>query len=149
MAEGSYSLQQENSLDLIDMQTGSGGGRVSGSLNYGRKYSLRKAHYNHVHLAAMLPDNCLAVVFYIVSAIEEELTNQGIEIRKVERIFHLEGKGKADLSPYSSIFDSHLNETGRRPADRDWKSLNQESRVDAVAIHGRRVRRKGQHGKTP
>jgi len=120
-------------LDLIDMQTGSGGGRVSGSLNYGRKFSLRKAHYNHVHLAAMLPDNCLAAVFYIVSAIEAELSRQGVEIRKVERISHLEGKGKADLSPYSSIFDSHLNEAGRRPADRDWNSLNQESRVDAVA----------------
>jgi len=120
-------------LDLIDMQTGSGGGRISGSLNYGRKFSLRKAHYNHVHLAAMLPDNCLTAVFYIVSAVEAELANQGIEIRKVERISHVEGKGKADLSPYSSIFDSHLNETGRSPADRDWKSLNQDSRVDAVA----------------
>ncbi|HOB88072.1 MAG: VWA domain-containing protein [Bacillota bacterium] len=120
-------------LDLIDIQTGSGGGRVSGSLNYGRKYSLRKAHFNHVHLAAMFPDNCLAVVFYIVSAIEEELACQGIEIRKVERISHLEGKGKADLSPYSSIFDSHLNETGKQPADRDWKSLDEESRIDTVA----------------
>ena len=72
-------------------------------------------------------------MFYIVSAIEAELGNQGLEIRKVERISHLEGKGKADLSPYSSIFDSHLNEAGRGPADRDWRSLNQESRVDAVA----------------
>jgi len=120
-------------LDLIDMQTGSGGGRISGSLNYGRRFSLRKAHYNHVHLAAMLPDNCLAVVFYIVSAVEAELADQGVEIRRVERISHLEGKGKADLSPYSAIFDSHLNEAGRRPTDRDWHSLNQESRVDAVA----------------
>ena len=120
-------------IDLIDMQTGSGGGRLSGSLNYGRKYSLRKAHFNHVHLAAMLPDNCLAVVFYIVSAIEAELAYQGIEIRKVEHVSHIEGKGKADLSPYSSIFDSYLNESGRRPTGENWGSLSQESRVDAVA----------------
>ena len=120
-------------LNLIDMQTGSGGGRVSGSLNYGKKYSLRRAHYNHVHLAAMLPNNCLAAVFYIVSAVETELANQGVEIRKVERISHLEGEGKADLSPYSSIFDSHLNESEQSPTDLNWDSLNKESQVDAVA----------------
>lgn len=120
-------------LDLIDMQTGSGGGRVSGSLNYGRKFSLRKAHYNHVHLAAMLPDNCLSMVFYIVSGIESALACQGVEIRKVEHLSHIEGTGKADLSPYSSIFDSYLNERGLRPNSQDWNSLGQESRVDAVA----------------
>lgn len=120
-------------LNFIDIQTGTGGGRAGGSLNYGRKLSLRKAHYNHVHLAAMLPDNCLAMLFYLVCAIEKEITAQGVEIRKVERLAHHEATGKGDLSPYSSMFDSYLNESRMTGYGHNWDALPREARIEAVS----------------
>ncbi len=120
-------------VNLIDIQTGTGGGRVGGALNCGRKPSLRRAHLSHVHLAAMLPDNCLAMLFYIVFAVERAVTAQGVEIRKIESIVHEEALGKADLSPYSSMFDSYLNESPAAGRGHDWEALPHDARVEAVA----------------
>ncbi len=56
--------------DWVDVQTGTGGGRVSGSLAYGRKPTLRDSHKNHVHItclaAAVRPDFLL----HLVAAVE-------------------------------------------------------------------------------
>ncbi|MDR3592948.1 MAG: VWA domain-containing protein [Negativicutes bacterium] len=97
--------------DLIDIQTASGGGRLTGSLNYGRKLSLRRAHENHVHIAAMLPDDHLACLFYIVMAVEEVVVDHKLELRRNERLVHSEGQGaQADLSAYSDHSDSFLKD---------------------------------------
>ena len=132
-ARGLFLPQPGELLNLMDIQTGTGGGRVGGTLNYGRKLSLRKAHCNHVHIAAMLPDNCLLVLFYLVLALEEEIARQGVEIRKVERLTHQEAAGKGDLSPYSSVFDSYLNESGVAGHGHDWERLPREARIEAVS----------------
>lgn len=132
-ARGLFLPQPGELLDLMDIQTGTGGGRVGGTLNYGRKLSLRKAHCNHVHIAAMLPDNCLLLLFYLVVALEEEIERQGVEIRKVEAIRHQEAAGKGDLSPYSSVFDSYLNESGVAGGGHDWDRLPREARIEAVS----------------
>ncbi|MGE5588299.1 MAG: vWA domain-containing protein [Clostridia bacterium] len=132
-ARGLFLPQPGELLNLMDIQTGTGGGRVGGTLNYGRKLSLRRAHCNHVHIAAMLPDNCLLAIFYLVLALEEEIAGQGVEIRKVERLTHQEATGKSDLSPYSSMFDSYLNESGTAGHGHDWERLPREARIEAVS----------------
>jgi len=101
----------EVSADLVDVQTGTGGGRVTGSLNYGRKLSLRRAHENHVHIAALLPDEHMACLFYLVLAAEESIAAAGLEVRRNERIGSGRGGGEGgDLSPYCDNTDSFLRQ---------------------------------------
>jgi magnesium chelatase subunit D len=99
------------SADLVDVQTATGGGRVTGSLNYGRKLSLRLAHENHVHIAAMLPEEHAACLFYLVLAAEEAILAAGLELRRNEGIVAGQGGGgDADLSAYCDQTDSFLRQ---------------------------------------
>lgn len=90
-------------LDYFDLVTGTGGGRVTGALTYGRKASLRAAHRNHVHLAGRLADDQLHLLLPLVTAVEEELRAQGVELRRVEKLNHVQWSGPSpmDLSPYT------------------------------------------------
>jgi magnesium chelatase subunit D len=110
----------EGVLNYVDVQTGSGGGRITGTLNYGKKESLRKAHLNHVHITTRYHEENVFFLLFLVEVVEEEIIRQGKEIRKIERIIHTKGNGKnkADLSPYSSDTDSLLKQ--------DRKGLNEE-----------------------
>lgn len=102
---------QEVNADLVDVQTGTGGGRITGSLVYGQKPSLRRAHENHVHVAALLPAEHVACLFYFVMAVEEAITAAGLELRRNERIVHGRGGGSSgDLSHYSDRSDSFLRQ---------------------------------------
>ncbi|NPV70622.1 MAG: VWA domain-containing protein [Firmicutes bacterium] len=106
-------------MDYVDVQTATGGGRITGSLNYGDKPSLRRAHLNHVHVAALLHDSALPLVFNVVAAVEAEISAQGYEIRKIQRLAHERGNknGRADMSPYSSFSDSMIQGDGPKPGD--------------------------------
>ncbi|HLO02531.1 MAG TPA: VWA domain-containing protein [Symbiobacteriaceae bacterium] len=101
-------------LDLFDLQTGTGGGRVTGDLTGGQKESLRRNHLNHVHLAGRLANEQLHLLGPLVRAVEEVILGAGLELRKIERIAHLRsGMAEgADLSPYSESGDSLLKEAG-------------------------------------
>lgn len=102
-------------LDHMDIQTATGGGRITGSLAFGRKASLRRAHANHVHLAAELGSDELPLLVSVVAAAEKEILRQGLEIRKVERVsldLREQRSGKADLSAYTSESDTFLREEG-------------------------------------
>lgn len=95
----------------VDIQTATGGGRVTGSLTYGNKATLRDAHRNHIHLAAEMGDGSLAVLFPLVTALEEEVMAQGLEIRRIERLRHSQGSGRGgdlDMSDYADHSDSWL-----------------------------------------
>ncbi|MDQ7793096.1 MAG: VWA domain-containing protein [bacterium] len=109
--------------DYVDLQTGTGGGRLSGSLAYGRKESLRRAHLNHVHLALKVDEAHLPVLFYLGAAVEREVVSQGYEIRKVERLRPVEGGpgGGSDFSPYGSYSDSLLQRRDTSPVDQQVK----------------------------
>lgn len=98
--------------DLIDVQTATGGGRITGSLNYGQKLSLRRAHENHVHIAAQMPVKHLTSLFYIVMAVESVIIEQQLELRRNERIVHTNGGSgsQTDMSPYSDYSDSFLKQ---------------------------------------
>ncbi|MCX7780580.1 MAG: VWA domain-containing protein [Negativicutes bacterium] len=105
---------EEVKADYIDIQTGSGGGRITGSLNFGQKLSLRRAHENHVHVAASLPAEHLACLFPIVMAVEKVILSAGLEIRRNERILHQKGgeRDNCDMSAYSDYSDSFLRNKG-------------------------------------
>lgn len=97
-------------IDYIDIQTGSGGGRISGGLNYGTSESIKKSHMNHVHLAVLIQDQELEMVFFLVETVEELLQQNGIELRKVERIFNEIGNTPLDMSTYYTDSDSYLRQ---------------------------------------
>ncbi|HHW03459.1 MAG TPA: VWA domain-containing protein [Thermoanaerobacterales bacterium] len=104
-------------IDYIDIQTGSGGGRLSGSLNYGMSESLKKDHLNHVHLAGLIPDEKLDMVFFLVDKMEEALQQQNIELRKVEKIFNEMGNCPVDMSPYATDSDTQLRQNWSKTSD--------------------------------
>jgi len=96
-------------LDLIDIQTAGGGGRITGVLNSGKKRSLRRVHENHVHVALSLPLEHAMCLFYIVAAIEAAIVNAGLELRCNEQISYIDAADSpANLSPYSDQTDSLL-----------------------------------------
>ncbi len=103
--------------DYMDVQTGTGGGRLSGNLTYGQKESLRRAHTNHVHLAAKLPLGQWGCLVPLIGIVEEEIMVQNLQIRKVEGIKVQRKKNgeEVDMSAYSSDSDSLLKGQEQTP----------------------------------
>jgi magnesium chelatase subunit D len=101
--------------DLVDVQTATGGGRLTGQLIFGTGHGLRRAHLNHVHVACWVPDQGLDLIFWLVSGAEQEILRQGLEIRRLDQLEHefLPGTGNLDLSPYATPSDSILKGPGR------------------------------------
>lgn len=99
-------------VDFIDIQTGTGGGRITGSLDYGKKVSLRKGHINHVHITMMLPKEQLTCIIYIIMAVENVILSSNLELRRNEKVENVKGtsKGNIDLSAYTDQSDSLLQE---------------------------------------
>ncbi|MDF2569612.1 MAG: hypothetical protein K0R55_1216 [Sporomusa sp.] len=112
------------SPDLIDIQTASGGGRITGMLTGGQKSSLRRVHENHVHLALCLPPQHAVCLFYIVAAVENAIINSGLELRCNERISCIDSTDhQVDLRPYTDHTDSML--TGQASSDKNFKIANE------------------------
>lgn len=114
------SLGPRHTVDYIDVQTATGGGRITGGLGYGRGTTLRRAHLTHVHVAMLSARRGLAAVPYVIMTAEEEIRRQGHGIRRLEHLNHVSGQGRSaplDLSSYASLSDSLLRE-----AKRDWSS---------------------------
>jgi magnesium chelatase subunit D len=109
-------------LDWFDLQTATGGGRVTGDLSWGRKESLRRNHLTHVHLSGLLADDQLHLLAPIVRAVEEAVLAEGLELRRIERLAHLRTghSAAADLSPYSDRCDSLLKESGQTGRSARW-----------------------------
>ncbi len=115
---GGATLGTRRAADYLDVQTATGGGRVTGGLGYGQGDILRRAHLTHVHLTMLATQRDQPAVPHLIMAAEEEIRRQGFEIRRVERINHVSGQGQGgavDLSSYASPSDSLLRE-----AKRDW-----------------------------
>jgi magnesium chelatase subunit D len=126
-----YSLSESKFSGLvnyIDIFTASGGGKLTGSLSYGLTESLIKSHLNHTHIAALISDEQIEAVFLLIKKIEENLTKQGIELRKVERIIHDIAAISEDLSPYVSDSDSFLKQN---QTDGNYQKIYEEA-VDMI-----------------
>lgn len=102
------------SPDYFDVQTATGGGRVTGALTFGQRPQLRRAHLNHVHVTGLVDDERLGVLLDVVAGLESEIVRQGLELRKVERVVREQADpdGQADMSPYQTSSDSLLKEEG-------------------------------------
>lgn len=103
-------------LDYFDLVTYTGGGRLTGSLEFGRKLSLRVAHRNHVHLAGLLPDDRLHLLLDLVGAVEGEVQAQGVELRRLEEVAAGDPSDGSDLdmSAYADTNDSLLVDAERK-----------------------------------
>ncbi|MFO7173698.1 MAG: VWA domain-containing protein [Bacillota bacterium] len=113
---------QPDLAHYVDVQTSTGGGRVTGDLTYGTRPSLRAAHRNHIHLAAEIGDGELPLLYPLILALEEEVLAQGLEIRRIDRLRGAPGGRGAvplDMSDYTDVSDSFLRESGVSPAARD------------------------------
>jgi magnesium chelatase subunit D len=112
------SLGGRQTADYIDLQTATGGGRITGGLGYGQRVSLRRAHLTHIHVAMPFARLDLPIVPYLIMAAEGEIRRQGRQIRRLEHLNHVSGQGSGgsvDMSSYASMSDSLLRETRR-----DW-----------------------------
>lgn len=107
----SYGREIYSLANFIDIQTGAGGGRVTGKLSYGLKESLKKAHENHVHFTLLLQNKDLALVFFLIEQVERALKQAGAELRMIERLAHSDADHtKHDISAYRAYTDSFLRE---------------------------------------
>lgn len=124
-------------IDYIDIQTADGGGRLTGSLNYGNTEAIKKSHLNHVHIAVLLPNDLLKYIFLLVDSIEKGLLEQNIELRKINKIVHKVGNMPVDLSDYTTESDSKLK--NRHNSETNYKQesiklINQFGSVEEVAL---------------
>ena len=98
--------------DWFDVQTGVGGGRLSGSLDGGRRPTVLAAHRGHVHLAGLVPAGDLAFCLYLVAEVERRLVEVGCPPRRVERVLASrsgrDGGPGPDLADYAALTDSWL-----------------------------------------
>lgn len=103
--------------NLIDIQTSTGGGRITGNLAYGQKLALQHAHKNHVHVAALLPDRHIACLFFIVLAVESAILACNLELRCIEKLTLAASSGNQlmDLSDYTDQTDSFLKSDTSSP----------------------------------
>jgi magnesium chelatase subunit D len=119
--------------DYFDIQTATGGGRVTGALNFGQRTQLRRAHLNHVHVAARVDDGQLGVLLDVVAGLESEIVRQGLELRKVEQVVIEPARSgdPGDLTPYQTATDSRLKASA---AESSTQRVLEESISYQVAV---------------
>lgn len=115
--------------DYFDVQTGVGGGRISGALTGGQRPSVLAAHRAHVHLAGLVPPGEVIFVFYLVAAVEQVLVDAGLPLRKVQWVVpSVSLAGGAGLEDYAALTDSRLKENAPISVD----SVGQEALLGAA-----------------
>jgi len=97
----------QDCAERIYLETGTGSGNLQELLERpGNKKSAKDRNRNHVHiLLKNFSRNEFDLIPCLVDTIETELARQGVEIRKVERIFHVEKKGRQSLPAYFMGFN--------------------------------------------
>lgn len=137
--------------DYIDIQTAEGGGRLTGSLEYGKKKTLRDAHLSHVHLAMYITPESCSLILPLIHGLEKGIIKQGLKLKKIEKLIVKplsEERGKdsnkedVDLSDYSTEADSLLkekdpeknsNKTGN--SSKDYMENDEEDKEDKDDLH--------------
>lgn len=135
--------------DYSDVQTGTGGGRVTGSLCFGQRPSLQAAHRNHVHVAWRCAGADLVHIRALVAAVEAEIMAAGLQLRRIEALCHAPADGNGapvDLSHYTAQSDSRLRDNAAAgaeaaaasgPAERTAASGSGDSPWQALAAEQR------------
>ncbi|MFZ5815109.1 MAG: VWA domain-containing protein [Bacillota bacterium] len=129
--------------DYFDLGTATGGGRVTSAMDRMKKLSVRIAHRNHVHIAGLLPDQHLPVLWKLVEAVERAILAQGVELRRIERLSHRRGgvgsSEQSDLSRYYGDDLDSLIRGGRRHPEREGVADGQSLRGGRSAAGGARA----------
>jgi magnesium chelatase subunit D len=135
-AQAAFSGDGQVNPDFVDIQTATGGGRITGHLRNGQKPSVRRVHENHVHVALLLPQDSLVCLFYIVAAVETAIMDLGLELRCNECISYVEGADcQADLSPYADNTDSLLTgQPAEKTGQQAWVMPNTVLDIDCNVV---------------
>ena len=130
---GGFSVASQ--LNLTDVQTALGGGRVTGDLSRGRTQTLRNSHRNHVHLTFVLEPVHTPLIFYMVHACEEVVVQSGLDLRSINEVVVEagEGDGRLDLSKYRSNSDSHIREVQQAEGEIQDGSRGEPSREPSLS----------------
>jgi Mg-chelatase subunit ChlD len=98
-------------LDYVDIQTGTGGGRLTGRLIYGKGASVRQTHMNHIHIAMAWNPLGSMMAFCMIWFLEQEILSQGLELRCIQSIVNASERidREALKNHCSSGFDSFLS----------------------------------------
>ncbi|HHY38250.1 MAG TPA: VWA domain-containing protein [Clostridia bacterium] len=116
-------------LDYVDIQTGTGGGRVTGRLTFGKGSDVRRAHMNHVHLALAWRPHGPLLTLCAVWFLEQEILRQGLNLRRIESIVRGSERidRKALREEYGSDFDSFLSGEGADPEEGTAKKVQKDT----------------------
>lgn len=95
-------------LPYVDIQTAAGGGRVDGSLEFGREEGVRRAHLTHVHITMLNAPELVQHIFAIIAATEATIEASGLELRKIRSLKLAKASGTMDPSDYLATSDSLL-----------------------------------------
>ena len=119
--------------DLFDIQTATGGGRITGTLEYGTKATLCRTHQNHLHLAFSLSLDHLACLFFLVHALEQVILDHQLGLRRLEKITtgYSDDNQFMNLSDYADKNDSALRKQNGKSATS--LAMNESSKSTAPA----------------
>jgi len=106
--DGTRHSTLEFMVPYIDIQTGTGGGRLDGHLIYGKEEGVLQAHITHVHITALNTPEIVASIFTIIAAVESAIERAGLELRKVAKVRMVNKTGEIDISNYQASSDSLL-----------------------------------------
>lgn len=101
--------------EYTDIQTGTGGGCITGTLTFGRRLGLMNSHRNHIHLATLLADSQVEWLLPLVAALERVAVSQRLEPRRItglELWSADDGTSSLDFSDYADQFDTRLKGNG-------------------------------------
>lgn len=135
--------------DYFDLVTLTGGGRITSAMDRMRNHSTKMAHRNHVHIAGLLADEHLPLVWKIVEAAERAVLAQSVELRRIEKIIHRrDGSSITDADferYYADDADSYISDQRKPPSRpaapdgqslRSGRSLQASQRQQAGPAHG-------------
>lgn len=96
--------------DYIDIQTATGGGRLSGSGRYGKNKKVRSNHLNHCHITLLLHPNNYDLILYLVNSTEQVIKQQNLKLIAIENIlFENQQSFKQLNEEFESSTDSLLH----------------------------------------
>jgi magnesium chelatase subunit D len=101
---------------LIDIQTALGGGRITGSLVYGRTPALAESHGNHVHLAIERARMRGELLLRLIDAAEQALLTEGLKLGLIEHLVtETAGRRPVSMDDYATHTDSFLKSAHLNP----------------------------------
>ncbi len=111
-------IAQARLADYTDIQTATGGGRVSGSGRHGKGKSIRKNHLNHCHITILLKPVNYRLIMYLVHAAEKTILAQGLKLIRLKSItYEKRSVFKSVSEDFESPTDTMLHKKIKNSSD--------------------------------